>query len=253
MTTPKRSDSTMTPTGLVLCVAVLAVAIFFPGPQVVPVAPLVFVSCFLLLERRPHALRAICYGLLVVAPIAIYLSIVWIFIVGSSPAGAPWLHPQTPRSAPAYVANLTSKLLLFTVLLHASVISPLSDGALRFLAEIRLPKALKIAFALTLSIASTIRVSAEKAWVSLITVNLLAPRIAWRNGRHGSLFVRTVWLSIVGTVSARLQTKWSIEDVRSRLDDFFSSAIHRSLTWRDLLWLGAGVATAALSASTWLL
>lgn len=253
MTTPKRSESTMTPTGLVLCVAVLAVAIFFPGPQVVPVAPLVFVSCFLLLERRPHALRAIRYGLLVVAPIAIYLSVVWLFVAGSSPAGAPWLHPQASRSAPAYVANLTSKLLLFAVLLHASVISPLTDGALRFLADIRLPRALKVVFALTLSIASTIRASAEKAWVSLITANLVAPRMAWRNARHGSIFVRTVWLSIIGTVSARLQTKWMVEDIRSHLDEFFSTATQRSLTWRDLLWLGAGFATAAFSVSSRLL
>jgi hypothetical protein len=238
----------MTPTGLVLCAAVVAFAIFVPGPQVVPVAPLVFLSCFLLLERRPDALRAIRYGVLVVAPIALYLSIVWILVVGSRPAAGVWLHPEASRSATAYVVNLSSKLFLSVVLLHASLVSPLAAGALRFLVEIKLPKSAKIVIALTLSTASTIRASAERAWLSLTAANLVAPRMAWRNARNCGLLVLTVWLSIVGTVSARLRTKWLVEDIRSRLEESFHPDRERSLTWRDLVWIGAGLAAAAASA-----
>ena len=57
----------------------------------------------------------------------------------------------------------------------------------------------------------------------------------------------TIWMSIVGTVSARLQTKWMTEDVPSRLKDVFASHRERALTRRDLLWLGGAVVTIGLS------
>lgn len=234
-----QGESAMTPTGLILCVVIVSIAIFVPGPHMVPLPPMAFVSCFLLVERRNDALKAIGYGLVVTGPIAIYLSVVWILIAGAAPVAG--------HSAVVYVANLCSRLLLFVVLLHAALKSYLTEGALRFLTEVKLPKPVKIMLAMTLAIASTIRASTEKAWVSLVTANLLTPRMSWRNARHGGLLVLTIWMSIVGTVSARLQTKWMIEDVPSRLDDFFSSHRESALTRQDLLWLGGAVATIGLS------
>jgi len=206
-----------------------------------------FVSCFLLLERRNDALKALGYGLVVMGPIAIYLSVVWILIAGAAPVPQGLPYPRAGHSAVVYVANLCSRLLLFVVLLHAALKSSLTEGALRFLTEVKLPKPVKIMLAMTLAIASTIRASTEKAWVSLVTANLLTPRMSWRNARHGGLLVLTIWMSIVGTVSARLQTKWMTEDVPSRLKDVFASHRERALTRRDLLWLGGAVVTIGLS------
>ena len=237
----------MTPTGLVLCVLLVSIAIFVPEPNIVPLPPMAFVSCFLLVERRKEALKAIGYGVVVVCPIALYLSVVWILIAGAAPVDSVSPYPLVGHSAVVYVAKLCSRLLLFVVLLHAALKSSLTDGALRFLTEVKLPKAVKILLAMTLSIGSTIRASTEKAWVSLVTVNLLTPRVAWRNARHCSLFLLAIWMSIMGTVSARLQTKWMAEDVDSRLKACFSSHRERSLTRRDLLWLIGAVATTGLS------
>lgn len=240
----------MTPTGLILCVLIVSVTIFFPGPTMVPLSPMTFVICFLLIERRNDALKAIYYGLVVVCPVAIYLSFVWILIAGAAPVNHIPTYPPTDHSAVMYVTNLCSRLLLFVILLHATLKSSLTEGALQFLTEVKLPKPVKIMFAMTLSIVSTIRASTEKAWVSLVTVNLLTPRVAWQNARHGSLLILTIWMSIVGTVSARLRTKWMIEDVQARLNECFSSAHEKSLTRRDLLWIAGAVVTTALSVAS---
>ena len=187
-----QGESAMTPTGLVLCVVTVSVAIFVPGPYLVPLPPMAFVSCFLLLERRNDALKALGYGLVVMGPIAIYLSVVWILIAGAAPVPQGLPYPRAGHSAVVYVANLCSRLLLFVVLLHAALKSSLTEGALRFLTEVKLPKPVKIMLAMTLAIASTIRASTEKAWVSLVTANLLTPRMSWRNARHGGLLVHGV-------------------------------------------------------------
>jgi hypothetical protein len=237
----------MTPTGLLGCVLLVSVSIFLPAPYIVPIPSLIFLNCFLLLERRHIALNAIRYALIVVVPIAAYLSVVWILIQGEAPGNSISSYPLARQSSVIYVARISFRLFLFVTLLYAGITSNLTDEPLRFITEIKLPKPFKILVAMTLSITSTIRAATEKAWVSLVTANLLTPRVAWRNIRHCPLLLLTIWMSIVGTLSTRLETKWTAEDVDARLQAYFSSDRERSLTPRDLLWLTSAVAAVAFS------
>jgi len=231
----------MSSTGLVFCVIVISITLFLPQSLMALLPPTIFVGIFLAVERRKETLKAISYGFVIIFPILLYLSIVWILIVGAAPGS------NSRQSAFLYVMTLCSKLFLFVVFLQSTLGSRLAIGAMRFLSEVRLPKGIKIISAMTLSMASTIRASAEKAWISLVANNLLSPRIAWKNLRNFIRFILAIWMSIVGTVAMRLQTKWALEDVRQRLGDHFSSAHERSFTRRDFLWAGHALLTMGLT------
>jgi hypothetical protein len=240
------SKSSMTATGLMLCMVIGSLSIFVPSSSVVPIPSLALITGFLLIERRSEVLNAITSGLLIVCPVAIYLSIVWILIADGPPSSSILFLPSS-RSAIAYVAGINLRLLLFVVLLHGALKRAATDHPVRFLAEIRLPRAMKVVIAMTLSITSTMRVSAEKAWASLVAVNLLTPRMSWTNVLHGPLLALAIWVSMVGTVSTRLHTKWLVEDLHARLDRVFSPSLEKPLTIRDCCWVAAALLTAISS------
>lgn len=242
----KPSNAVMTPTGLVLYTMLGSLSIFLPSSSVVPIPPLVLVFGFLLMERRAEAIRAVASGILVVSPVAIYLSIVWILIANEPPSSST-LFPAFNQSVFAYVAGITSRLLLFVILLHAALKGFLTNRSLQFLTEIRSPLTVKVLVAMTLSIASTMRTSAEIAWASLVAANLLTPRMSWKNVQHGPLLAFTIWISMVGTLSTRLHTKWMLEDVRTRLGGLFAPSFQKPMTIRDYCWVGAALIAAMAS------
>lgn len=236
----------MTATAIVICAILTTAALFVPAPLTIPWPALLFIGSFTVIEQRDHAATALRRAFMIVAPVAVYLWVIWTMVVGTAPAGAMWSGADNSPTAAIYVTQIASRLFLFIVLLHVTVVSATNRGAVIFLRDLSAPLAAKIVIGLTLSTASTIRVAVQKAWLSAVAANVVVPRFAWRNFRHSGTLAGAAWLYLVATVSARLQTKWKIEGTDRHLGAEFSAS-SPAFAPRDWIWVCAATATTLVS------
>ena len=237
----------MTANGLVLFALATTICIFVPSPTSVPIFALGVVTLFALFQGSYSTWRSLLFALKVVAPIAVLLAVIWIWLIGSSPdAMAPGARADG-GDAVQYVVRMSSRLFVFALLLHATLASRLQRAPLAFLSELRLPMMAKQTVAMTLSIASTMRAAIDRAWIALVAANLVTPRRSLRNLRNGWLFLVSVWLFVVSAINDRLGSKWKIEDISQLLRVRFEERKDTKISLQDWLWLGLSSAATVLS------
>jgi len=236
----------MTPSGGIAFALVVIGAAMITGDLVGLAAPLVLCAVFATLEVRDRAVTALAWSAGIVAPLALFLCIVWVGVVGRSPEEIAAGATGTRVAALAHVATVCTRLFLVAlaiqlVLLHFACMTPL-----QFIRAMRAPSGLKRLLVLTLSWIDTILHAVDRSRTALITAGIIAPRLSVKNAAHGFILVQTVWLSVITIALGRLRDKWPAENTLARLDEALQ-APPQPLRFADGAWLAAAIATAIVA------
>ncbi len=221
----------MSSNGLVLFLVIAVASLFVPSRSVVPILVLALGSAFTLALGRRGVVVA-RRALLSVAPLAIFLTLVWVVIVGRAPE-VVFFRSTRPASPWLSVAAITSRLFLLA-LLTFGVIEAGSRIRPPFVFGLALPREARIVLLATTSLVGAMRLGAERAHTALVSANILTGRRSWRNLAHGWLLVRTTWVAAVGIAVERLDTKWKCEDLPNAAAAALPPA--RGLNARDVIW-----------------
>jgi hypothetical protein len=232
----------MTPNGAAFALLIVATAVF-AGPR--GLAALYAVAIlFAVIEVGARAATALRRALLIMLPLAAFMLIVWVGIVGRSPDEIESGVTGTRTAAAIYVATVSARLFLVVFILQAVVMKFDAMTPFAFVRTLRLPLAVKRQIVLTLSLIETLRQAVDRAHTALVASGIVTRRISLRNLANGWVLVQTVWLTAITTVTARLRDKWPIENTLALLDPTLEgSKVAFSRT--DIAWLAVGAAAAA--------
>ena len=201
---------------------------------------------FALASRRP-VWRALAWSAGVVVPLAAFMSLVWIVIVGRAPAEIAAQAEGSRAAAATYVAVTCLRLLVIAFSLQAVFLHFVDWTPLRFVARLTAPRTPKKLLVLTLSLIDTILQAVDRARTALIAGGIITRKPSWRNLRQGWILVQTVWLTVVTIALGRTRDKWPIEDTLTRLDGALTQNASPRLSAADFGWLTLAAACAALA------
>jgi hypothetical protein len=236
----------MTPNGAVLfCLAMVAAAMV--SRQVATVATVAGVCLvFGLAETRQHLAKAIGWSLAIVAPLFGFMVIVWIGLIGRSPAEIAAGAAGSRTAALGFVALVCLRLIVVALAVQLVVRRFAHLTPLAFVRALTLPLAARRLLVLTLSFVDTFLHAVDRARTALITAGVVTPRLSWTNATQGWVLVQTVWLSVVTIAIGRLRDKWPAEHTVERLDHVLAEAAP-PVTIRDGVWVGLAAAAALLA------
>jgi hypothetical protein len=186
-------------------------------------------------------------SIVLVFPLALFMLIVWVGVVGRSPAEIAAGVTGSRSAASLHVALICARLFLivFTIQLIAARFAQTTP--LRFIGALQIPLAFKRLLVLTLSLVETFRHAIDRAHTALVACGLLTRRASMRNLFNSWVLVQTVWLTAITIVVGRLRDKWPIENTLAQLDRALDDGEQRSLSRRDLVWLPIALATVILA------
>jgi hypothetical protein len=202
----------------------------------------IFAAC----EVRASSLTALARSILLVLPLSAFLSIVWVGIVGRSPAEIAGGVSGSRMAAALHVALISTRLFLIVAIIQLIVMRFAHTSPLRFIAALRIPPAAKRLLVFTLSLVETFRHAIDRAHTALIASGLLTRRGSLRNLLNGWVLVQTVWLTAITIVIGRLRDKWPIEKTLSLLDHAIADDA-RPLSIHDLFWLPVALGATVLA------
>ena len=234
----------MTPNGAILFGLVVVTGAMIASGLVGLSALLALCVAFGIFETRGRMTRAFAWSAVVVAPLMLFLSIVWIGVVGRSPGEIAAGASGTRTAALVHVAVVCMRLFVVASVVQLVVLRFADMTPLQFIRAMRAPAVAKKLVVLTLSWIDTILHAVDRSRTALITAGLIAPRLSLKNAGNGWILVQTVWLSVVTIAIGRLRDKWPAENTLARLDEALQTPA-QSLTWHDALWIAAAIAAAA--------
>ena len=234
----------MTPNGGILFALTAVAGAVMTGT--LPGLAIVLALCagFAVIEVKDRTGSALVWSAGIVAPLALFLIIVWVAIVGRSPDEIAAGANGTRIAALAHVTTICARLFLIAFVLQLVVLRFAHMTPLQFIRAVRAPVALKTLLALTLSWVDTILHAVDRSRTALVTAGVITPRLSARNIANGWLLIQTVWLSVVTIAMGRLRDKWPIENTLARLDETLAGP-PQHLTWRDAVWISATIAALA--------
>jgi hypothetical protein len=204
----------------------------------------VLALAFAIIEVRGAALTALRRAALVVLPLAAFMGLVWVGIVGRAPAEIA-ADAGTRAAALAYVAGISSRLFFIVVVIQLVFLRFAQLTPLRFIRALALPVAVKRMLIITLSLIATLRHAIDRAHTALIAAGTLTRAPSWRNLVHAWRLIQAVWLTTVTIVLGRLRDKWPVEDTLALLDRALEDSTPQWLGTDDKIWLpialGAGI------------
>jgi hypothetical protein len=233
----------LTPNGAVvfglLIVAASIVARDVPALAVV----LVLLAIFALASRR-SIVPALLWSAGIVLPLAAFMALVWIGVVGRAPHEIAAGAEGSRTAASAYVAVVCARLFAIAfaiqaIFLHFGGWTPLS-----FVRALSAPPIARKLVVLTLSLIETILHAIDRARTALIAGGIVTRRASWRNLSQGWILVQTVWLTVIAIAIGRTRDKWPVEDTMARLDATLAGATPR-LGASDLGWMALALASLA--------
>jgi hypothetical protein len=184
------------------------------------------------------------WSAVVVAPLALFLSIVWIGVVGRSPAGIAAGTSGTRTAALIHVVIICVRLFVVAGVIQLVVLRFADMTPLQFIRAVRAPPVAKKLIVLTLSWIDTILHAVDRSRTALITAGLIAPRLSLKNAGNGWILVQTVWLSVTTIAIGRLRDKWPAEHTLARLDEALQAPA-QGLARHDAAWIAAAIAAVA--------
>jgi hypothetical protein len=236
----------MTPNGgIVFALAVIAGAMTtarLPGLCIL----LALCAAFAAIEVKGRAITALAWSAGIVAPLALFLVIVWVGVVGRSPDEIAAGASGSRTAALTHVATICARLFLVALAIQLVVLRFAHMTPLQFICAMRAPAALKKLLVLTLSWIDTILHAVDRSRTALITAGIIAPRLSVKNAAHGFLLVQTVWLAVITIAVGRLRDKWPAENTLARLDEALQ-APPQALALGDGLWISAAIVAAAIA------
>jgi hypothetical protein len=195
---------------------------------------------FATLEVREATGVALKRALVLVLPLATFMLLVWVVIVGRAPADIAAGSVGSRSAALLYVALICSRLFLIVFVIQSIVACFANSTPLRFIGALRLPMTVKRLLVFTLSLVETFRHAIDRAHTALIACGLFSRRRSIRNFVNSWVLVQTVWLTAITIVLGRLRDKWPIENTLGLLDHALQPPA-RSLSRKDLVWLPIAV------------
>lgn len=196
------------------------------------------------IELGRRTLNAFAWPVGVVAPLALFMGIVWIGVVGRSPAEIAAGVSGARTAALGYVTVVCARLFLVALAIRLVVLRFADSTPLAFIGALKAPLTAKKLIALTLSWMDTILHAVDRSRTALVTAGIIAPRLSLRNAANGWILVQTVWLSVVTIAIGRLRDKWPAESTLARLEEALRAPAP-SLTPRDGWWMAAAIAALA--------
>jgi hypothetical protein len=234
----------MTPNGAVVFGLLVIVGALIARDLAGLVIILAATLCFALASRRP-IWSALAWSGGIVLPLALFMMMVWVGIVGRAPHEIAAGLEGSRGAASLHVAVICLRLFVIAFTVQATFLHFAGWTPLRFVGALALPRVAKKLLVLTLSLIDTILQAVDRARTALIGAGLITRQRSWRNLRHGWILVQTVWLTVITIVLGRTRDKWPVEDTLSRLEG--SLAARATARWSavDLGWIALAVATGA--------
>ena len=230
----------MTPNGAI-AFGLLVIAAAIAARDAVSLAIiLAFLLTFALASRR-SILAALLWSAGIVLPLAAFMTLVWVGIVGRAPQEIAAGVEGSRGAAAAYAALVCMRLFAIAFAIQALFLHFSGWTPLGFVRALTAPAVAKKLLVLTLSLIETILHAIDRARTALIAGGIITRRFSWRNLRHGWLLVQTVWLTVVVIAIGRTRDKWPIEGTLSRLDGALVAAAPRLAT-ADIAWGAASLA-----------
>jgi hypothetical protein len=231
----------MTPNGAIMFgLAVIAGAVA-AGHLTGLTIMLALCAAFAAVELRDRAGKALAWSAAIVAPLAGFLVVVWVGVMGRSPDEMAAGLTGTRTAAFAYVLTLCLRLFLIALVTQLLVMRFAHVTPMRFIRGLTAPLVVKKLLVLTLSWIDTILHAVDRSRTALITSGIIAPRLSLRNAANGWILVQTVWLSVITIALGRLRDKWPAENTVARLDEVLDTPA-QSLSYADWLWIAAAAA-----------
>jgi hypothetical protein len=207
----------------------------------------VFSTAFAILEIRGATATAIRRSLILVFPLALFMVIVWVGVVGRSPTEIAAGASGSRTAAALHVARICARLFIVVFTVQSIMVRFAQTTPLSFISALRVPIGFKRLLALTLSLIETFRHAIDRAHTGLVACGLLTHRTSPRNFLNSWVLVQTVWLTAITIVVGRLRDKWPIENTLAQLDACLARGDQQSLSGVDLLWLPAAASAALLA------
>src|SRR2546423_4372208 len=207
----------MTPNGAVIFVLlVIAAALIARDP--VSLAVILALTLAFALGSKHRIFGALAWSAGIVLPLAAFMGLVWIGIVGRAPAEITANLEGSRSAAAAYVAVICLRLFIIAFTIQAAFLHFAGWTPLRFVGGLTATAIVKKLLVLTLSLIETILQAIDRARTALIAAGIITRKPSWRNLRHGWILSQTVWLTVVTIAIGRTRDKWPVEDTLARLD-----------------------------------
>jgi hypothetical protein len=229
----------MTPNGAIAFAIVMVIAAIAAGPYGLALL-YVALLLFAIIEVGRASLTALRRAALVMLPLAAFMLIVWVGVVGRGPQDIAAGVAGSRINAVVYVAVVAARLFLIVCLVQLVAFRFAADTPMTFVRALRAPAAAKRLIVLTLSLVETLRHSVDRAHTALVAAGIITRRLSIKNVTSGWVLMQTVWLTAITTVTARVRDKWPVEQTFALLDPALAGGTRR-LSTSDTAWLAGAV------------
>jgi hypothetical protein len=192
---------------------------------------------FAVVEVGSPTLTALRRAAILIAPLALFMIIVWVVVVGRDPTEIAADQPGSRAMAFAYVAMVCARLFLIVAIAQTAAMKFADMTPLQFVRTLRAPVLLKRLAVLTMSLVETLEQAVDRAYIALIASGVITRRLSARNLLHGWVLVQTVWLTAITSVTGRMRDKWPIEHTLGLLDPLLTQSKPIPLQARDKTWI----------------
>ncbi|HKA73989.1 MAG TPA: hypothetical protein VKE26_19445 [Xanthobacteraceae bacterium] len=234
----------MTPNGAIVLAAVLVGGAMLTRDLVGLAALSLFCLGFGAIELHGRIMRALAWSAAIMAPLAAFMAVVWVGVVGRSPGEIAAGVTGTRAAALTHVTVICTRLFLIALVTQLVILRFADMTPLAFTRALRAPVVLKKLIALTLSWIDTILHAVDRSRTALITAGVITPRFSARNAANGWILVQTVWLSVITIAIGRLRDKWPAENTLARLDEALAAPAP-PFRIGDGAWIAAAIAAVA--------
>jgi hypothetical protein len=234
----------MTPNGAIVF-GILVIAGALLARDLTSLAVMLGVVLIFALGSQRRIVPALLWSAGIVLPLAAFMGLVWIGIVGRAPHEIA-ANVEGSRSAAAlYVAVLCLRLFVIAFAIQAQFLHFSGWTPLRFVGALTAPAIVKKLLVLTLSLIETLLQAVDRARTALIAAGIITRAHSLRNLRHGWVLVQTVWLTVITIVLGRTRDKWPIEQTLERLDGVLAASATVRFARADFGWMAlAGLSLA---------
>ena len=194
-------------------------------------------TLFAVIEVGPNATAALRRAVILMVPLAAFMVLVWVGVVGRAPADIAASQPGSRVSALVYVSIVCARLFLIVAIVQIAAMRFAAITPLQFIQLLRAPIALKRLGVLTLSLIETLLQAVDRAHTALIASGVITRRLSARNVFNGWVLVQTVWLTAITSVTGRMRDKWPMEHTLTLLDPLLAEKRKDPLRTSDKIWI----------------
>jgi hypothetical protein len=234
----------MTPNGATIVSAIaIALALLDLGARGFAIL-VIFAALFAAIEVGAATLTALRRAALVVLPLAGFMALVWVGIVGRAPTEIAADLPGSRGAAALHVAVISGRLFFVVAMLQLVALRFDDLTPMQFVRALALPQSVKRMLVLTMSLIETLRHAIDRAYVALIAAGALTRRPSLTNLANVWRLIQAVWLSAVTIALGRLKDKWPVEGTLDLLDR--AVARRAPLSVVDKIWIPVACAAAVV-------